>query len=468
MSHSNNIEIYLEQQDVSYEVILHQQAATLEGAAKAAGVDLHQVVRGVILNDYAGKMMLVLPADHLIDFSALKTRFGRVLELASIDEVVDLFPDCNEEIVPPLAVHYGLQAAIDNKIQEMDEVYFQAGELDYLLRISGDDFRKLYTKEQWGEFSQPSSMLAKSSDEFLMPETAGQGHAINDLLPSDDIKKRIEKVRQTPVMPEMATQILQLRNNPKSNADDLAKIVALDPSLSAQVVRYARSAFFNYHGEITTIKTAIVRVLGFNMVMNMAMGLALGKGFRIPVDGPLGLKAFWRHAIFSAALAQALCALIPKQMRPKPDLAYLAGLLHNFGYLLMGHVLKSEFFLLNKTVAANPDVPVTLLEKRLLGVNHTQVGAWLMKSWDMPEEVIVTMEEHHNDCYQGEHANYVNLMLIVDCLLKERGLGDAIYLDAKGRAMTALGLEPDKVDALVKHILKDKAELDAMARQLIK
>lgn len=467
MSNPDNIELYLEQQDVSYEVILHQHSVTLEGAAKAADIDLHQVVRGVVLNDEAGMMMLVLPADHLVDFSRLKTQLGRALEMMPIDEIGDLFPDCHAEIVPPLAGHYDLPAAVDNKVQELSEVYFQAVAQDYLLRVSGDDFRKLYRDAQWGDFSQPGSMLAKGGFEFVLPEGAGEDDAISNLLPSGGIKKRIEKVRQMPAMPEMASRILQLKNNPKSNADDLAEIVALDPSLSAQVVRYARSAFFGYRGEISSIKTAIIRVLGFNMVMNMAMGLALGKGFRIPADGPLGLKAFWRHAVFSAALAQALCAIIPKQVRPKPDLAYLAGLLHNFGYLLMGHLLKSEFFLLNKTVAANPEVPVTLLEKRLLGINHTQVGSWLMTAWDMPAEVVVTMAEHHNDCYQGEHANYVSLIVVVDSLLKARGLGDAADPELPPAALTALGLDPEKIEAVVRHILKDRAGLDAIARQLI-
>ena len=101
MKPSGTIEIYLEQQGVSYEIILHQHAATIEEAAKAANVGLSQMVRAVILNDDAGMLMLVLPANHLIDFSELKYRFGDTLELAPIDEVTNLFTGGHEKIVPP-------------------------------------------------------------------------------------------------------------------------------------------------------------------------------------------------------------------------------------------------------------------------------------------------------------------------------------------------------------------------------
>lgn len=469
MKPSHTVEEFLDQQRIPYEIFPHQPVASIEDAAKATEVSLSNLVRAVILESEAGMIMLVIPANHLVDFSELRNRFEADLELAPAEEITGLLSDCSTKTIPPLAGYYGLLAAVDSKIMEMDGIYFQAGTQDALLLISKENFRRLYANAEWGDFSLPNSLLtSKGAFAFILPEAEKNGHSVKDLLPAGDIKKRIEKVHQMPAMPEMGNKLLLLKNNPKSTADDLADIVALDPSLSAQVVRYARSAFFGYRGEVKSIKAAIVRVLGFDMVMNMAMGLALGKGFDIPAKGPLGLRAFWRHAIFSATLCQAICAITPKSVRPKPDLAYLAGLLHNFGFLLMGHILKPEFFLLNKTVEANPDVPATIIEKELLGVSHTQIGTWLMTSWDMPEEVIITMTEHHNECYQGKHDNYVHLVYLVDCLLKARNLGDAADSEVPMATLIALGLEKEKIDGMVKHILKETAELDTIAQQLVR
>ena len=176
-----------------------------------------------------------------------------------------------------------------------------------------------------------------------------------------DIRRRIEQIYELPPMPAVARRVLQLRNNPGASVAELAAIVELDPSLAAQVVRYAVSPFYAYRGKIGSIHDAITRVLGFDMVMNMALGLATGKSFRNPCDGPLGLHAFWQHAVYSATLVQALAKRMLPNARPQPGMAYLAGLLHNFGFLLLGHLFLPEFKLLNKLVIAHPESPADVL-----------------------------------------------------------------------------------------------------------
>ncbi|MGA7800910.1 MAG: HDOD domain-containing protein [Gammaproteobacteria bacterium] len=290
-----------------------------------------------------------------------------------------------------------------------------------------------------------------------------------------EIQRRISQIYELPAMPDMAQQILTLRSNPDASARDLAKVVELDPSLSAQVVHYATSPFFGYRGTVDSIHDAIARVLGFDMVVNMTLGLATSKSFRNPIDGPLGLHAFWRHAVYSAALVQALASAMPREQRPKPGMAYLAGLLHNFGFLLLGHLFPPEFQLLNKLVAANPETPVTDLEKRVLGMGqarqcldmgHAQVGGWLMEHWRMPEEITVTLKEHHNPDYAGDHANYPRLVLVATHLLKRYEIGDAPHGEIPTPVMDALGLQELQLEEIAERLVQDASHLDTMARQL--
>lgn len=67
-----------------------------------------------------------------------------------------------------------------------------------------------------------------------------------------EIRRRIEQVYELPPMPEMARRILQLRGNPDASVADLAAIIEFDPSLAAQVVRYAASPFYAYRGKINS------------------------------------------------------------------------------------------------------------------------------------------------------------------------------------------------------------------------
>lgn len=107
-----------------------------------------------------------------------------------------------------------------------------------------------------------------------------------------DIKSRIEALEQLPAMPGVARQIIQLRATPNAGVDALSKIVENDPSLAAQVLRYARSPLYAYRGKIDSVHTAIARVLGYDMVLNLALGIATAKPFKVPRKGPLGLDAF--------------------------------------------------------------------------------------------------------------------------------------------------------------------------------
>ena len=237
------------------------------------------------------------------------------------------------------------------------------------------------------------------------------------------VEERIEQVYELPPMPELGRRILALQSDANAGAQQLAKIVQLDPSLAAQVIRYASSSYYGYAGRITNIQDAIARVLGYDMVLNLALGLAAGRSFRIPEDGPLGLTSFWEHAVCSAVLAQKLGALVPIELRPSAGLCYLCGLLHDFGILLLGYLFPPEFKLLNNMARANPKQPVSELEHRLLGMGqardmlamgHARVGGWLMQAWKMPEELHTTLLEHHNSDYRGLHEIPVHLVQLAD------------------------------------------------------
>ncbi len=280
------------------------------------------------------------------------------------------------------------------------------------------------------------------------------------------IRARLQKLDSLPAMPKMASEIIQISSNPYANSHDLAAVIEQDPSLAAQLMRYAKSSFYGYRGEIDSLHQAISRVLGFDMVMDMALGIALGKSFRIPANGTLGLKAFWQHAVYSAMLVQRLSAVVNPVHRPRPGQAYLAGLLQNIGLLALGQLFPEEFAMLNKAVKKYPDVPLSALEEKVLGVTHAEVGGWLMEAWDMPGELLIAVREHHDPEYSDSHATYANLALISNRLLSTIDVGDELNDELPGPILTRLGLDSATVLAIFEKLLKDREGLDYMAVQM--
>lgn len=464
---AERIETYLDRLGLPYALMPHAPSRTLDEAAALTHVDPQQLARAVLLQDAQGLILAVLPTDHLIDFQALRACCGRDCRPAGPEQVAAVFADCAPGSVPPVPEPYGLTAVVDIRLANGEQIHFEAGSRRCLVSMHSDSFRMLHQSSRTADIARPLSALqSRNPRDFMLPGELGRQHALNDLRPVEDIRQTVEQVERLPAMPEMANRLLRLLNSPRATIDELTDVIQFDPSLTAQILRYSRSAFFGYRGKVDTLHQAITRVLGFETVLAMALGLAASRSFRNPADGPLGLQAFWRHATHSAALAQALTAAIGPRLPFKPGIAYLAGLLHNFGFLLAGHLFRAEFFLLNRVVAANPQVPVALIERRVLGVEHTQIGAWLMEAWKMPGAVIVSCREHHNEFYAGQHAEYAQLMLCVDHLLRAHGIGEGSGTEPPPGILTSLGLDIDEARLLAERVLKSREALDAMARQL--
>jgi len=281
---------------------------------------------------------------------------------------------------------------------------------------------------------------------------------------SRDIRSEIEKLTSIPAMPELAQRIIALGPHPEVRS--LVAIVELDPGLAGQMIRQATSPFFGYRGRVRSVSDAITRVLGLEPAMNLAFGVIAGKAMRSPSDGPVGRRAVWLHGAYSAALMQSLAEGLPKSTPVLPGMCYLGGLMHNIGLLSLGHLFPSALHALNKAMLDNPATPLIDLEQSLFMTNHTEIGAWLMQKWDMPQEVITTVQKHHDENYRGEYAIYANLALLADRLLKRLDKGDADSEELPSTLLADLGFDETDLMDSVQRLLEARSDLDSLASHM--
>lgn len=211
-----------------------------------------------------------------------------------------------------------------------------------LISMRNIDFRSLLNQARWEHFAVPVDDLdSLLSQQAITPQNLTS--LTNRYTPAG-LREGIEAITELPVMPQTVQQILILRAHPTTSAQDILRIVERDPSLAAQVVYWARSPLHGHPVVVDSLQTAIEQVLGVDNTLNLLLGSSMSQTFRIPADGPVGLKAFWRHSTYCASLVSELAKLLPESVDVKPELAYLCGLLHNFGYLVLGHVFPARFF----------------------------------------------------------------------------------------------------------------------------
>lgn len=143
MAMAETLTRYLQSQEVSYDLLHHAHTATSMEAAQAAHIPGNQLAKTVLLEDDVGYVVAVLPATHRIDLGELHRQLNRRLGLADESEISHLFRDCELGALPPIGLVYGIDTIVDDSLAEQVEVYFDAGDHEQLVHVSGETFGNL-------------------------------------------------------------------------------------------------------------------------------------------------------------------------------------------------------------------------------------------------------------------------------------------------------------------------------------
>lgn len=458
----NSVKLILDKQNVPYSVsdtplcaprdtVLHDHHLRAMGAA-----------RSLILQDGSGRLQVVMAADSLLDLNQLNQTLGRQLRATSSDDLEQFYAKHQLDSIPALPNLAGLPTVIDKGLLDRGNIYLDSGTADQVLQLQQSDFQQMIADATVSDISKPLADLELDSGG---DDEAQISNAVQNFT-ERRIKQRLEETLELPPLPETAQRIIKLRVDPNADISDLANIVETDPSLAAQVVSWAASPYYSAPGKIKSIHDAIVRVLGFDMVLNLALGLALGKTLDMPKDGPNGAMPYWKKSVYMAAAIEALVTAIPRDQRPAFGMAYLSGLLHDFGYLVLAEVFPPHFKTVCRYTEANPHAAHQAIERHLLNVTRDQMSSWLMQLWNMPEEVIVALRHQGNPNYDGEHASYAKLIFLAQRMLHQRGVGIGPKEDVPAHIYTDLGLDAEQAHAAIDNILESSDDLDAIAGQM--
>lgn len=422
--------------------------------------DADKLLRVVGMKGPSRTIVAVLPFSSLLDIKEFSNQTESEYQVLAPEQLRELFKNSSSSC-PPLASLVNARVIIDRSVFDLSQVMMESGDPKYLIQLDGVEVKKLFDEYEVLSFASSKERIYAGRD-----SDAGKEELDVSFTPIR-LRQRIDDTFDLPAMPEIAQDIMKLRVDPSADATKLAQIVCRDPSLAAQVVSWASSPYYGYQGKVDSVETAIARVLGFELVMNLALGISIGKSLKVPMEGPLGVREFWKQAIYCSSLSEKLCRSMPVKQRPERGLIYLSGLLHNFGHLLLGHIFPPQFNLVNSTILANPHISVEDIEFYILGVTHEEIGAWLMQNWHMPDELIVAVHRHHQEEFWSKHAVYSNVVLVANRLLKRLNIGDSIQTSIPQSTMELLSLDEETAESALQDIQMESETLDIMAKQLV-
>ena len=276
-------------------------------------------------------------------------------------------------------------------------------------------------------------------------------------LPSDsDIEKVLKKEgKELPGFAQVMAKMLIVCNDPKASIEDISKLVETDPGITAKVLGIVNSSFFNLRSRVSAISDAVL-FLGIDEIKKICLGVTFfEKMVKSGQKKQFDRTFFWRHCLCVASLSQAIADEIGY---PSPGDAYTAGLLHDFGRMVLdrsGRVNYADFC----KNAINCTGPLVEAERDIIGIGHDDLGAYYGHRWGFPDKLCLAIQYHHR-CFSHldlckDDIQFICIVCLADFLAWTQGMGsmDIIF---------PLTLHP----GIEKEIQLDRIDFEAVIKKM--
>ena len=189
-----------------------------------------------------------------------------------------------------------------------------------------------------------------------------------------------------PAQPVAALRVLELVEHPNASAAELARLIEMDPSLSARVIRLANAPYYGLARRVSSASRAVV-LLGFSTVRALAVSAACSLIIENGRQGPAG---YWAHSIATASAA----SLVARHAGSAPSDAFSAGLLHDVGTALLYRYDPEAHAAMLTRVRAGTDLAKA--ERETFGRTHQEAGAEVLDVWRFPDDFVHAVADHHS------------------------------------------------------------------------
>jgi Ala-tRNA(Pro) deacylase len=156
MTIAPTLQKYLADHEVAYDLVPHPPTESSLRTAEASHVPGDRLVKAVVVRDKESYWLAVLPASRHIQLGELRADLGQHVDLATEQEIEQVFRDCDRGAIPPVGACYGLDAIVDDSIDQQPEVYFEGGDHTTLVHMTRAEFVRLNATARQGSFTGSS------------------------------------------------------------------------------------------------------------------------------------------------------------------------------------------------------------------------------------------------------------------------------------------------------------------------
>jgi len=227
------------------------------------------------------------------------------------------------------------------------------------------------------------------------------------------IRRRVENTGEIPTLPDIVQKLLTLTMRDDISAEDLGKIIEKDQVLAAKVLKLVNSPYYGFPARIASISHAVA-LLGLTVVKSLVLCASA-----FDMIQTAGIRPLWHHSLGTAIMAHILAK---RNGLKSPEETFAAGLLHDFGEVVMASKLPELASLVMQAIREQ-DLSRLEAERAVLDLTHTEIASWLAEQWRLPVSVKEAMVHHHQPMLAQDAREQTAIVHVADYLVNAIGFG---------------------------------------------
>lgn len=261
-------------------------------------------------------------------------------------------------------------------------------------------------------------------------------------------RSMVATIDDLPTIPAVATQVLQLLNNPEVHIDEVADLMLVDQVMTARVMKMVNSPVYRPSQEVTSLKRALV-YLGLRHIKEVALTSSFINAFE-DKGGVLEVGPCWEHAFGVGMVAKVIAEKIHY---PDLEKAYIGGIIHDIGEVVLSYYRAEQFAAVLEMTRQRP-IKLIDAEAETFGTTHAEIGYCISEKWNFPEAYREAILYHHDPRAASSDPVLCSIINLADlfCTVRDLNYG--------GRSWVVFNLAEEDGWQILKEQFPSLAQLD--------
>jgi HD-like signal output (HDOD) protein len=272
--------------------------------------------------------------------------------------------------------------------------------------------------------------------------------------------RKLDEIRDVPTLPAIALRAVEISNNDDSSARELAEFIGRDQALTTRLLSLVNAASYGVAGKVATVGRAVV-IMGFARVRTIILSSATGNIFAGKSDC-LDRNRLWLHSVGTATAARLLAK---GEFGVDPEAAYVAGLLHEVGIVILDRYFH-EALRAAVQMAHARESTIDKALRDLIGLDQFKIGAYLAQRWKLPDTLACAIGLHNNPPISDINAQVIASVHVASMIADACKMNFEPFAAKKPisvNAINLLSITPIKIKAVADELNKQRPTIEEFA-----